>query len=402
MSAHDRRRLPARASSSSSSTDRTRPAPGVSNQQRQDALKANAPAASSGLDWMGLGMMSSLGLDGGDQTTGLTDNDVFTLKGGYDALKAARSGVKAGQAGYAMVNAAKGGAKVPSIPASVLKTAKDGLQSVLPAGAKAPAGAPISALASASAKSPVKGPLLGGGAKDLWKLNAPPAKLPAPAKAPAPKVPSMSTAGKTPATVSSANHKVSIGGSILGAAGGFLSARDFSAAHEDYMNKGLTFDNGLGMASNGLGVTSAVTGLGASLPSVVAPAAAAGLSAASGVTAAAAAGLTVGNLGNQWSKDGTADMVGGWFGSKNDGKEKRSFSDVAGDMGAAAHLKMRQAGFGDTAATIAGGVTTGVASIGAAGASALNFLAKAGGKSLAFGKSALSKVGSWFGWGGKK
>lgn len=389
MGSHDRRRKPRPPARTQPRTQTPNPTARGSNQQHLQALpRADAaPQQPQGLDIFGQAM---------------TDNDAVTLKGGYDAAKSARTGQrslkmlpalsKGGQRAHAMIR--------PLLGTNAAPAADDGVLSAL---RRMERGKEFTRLSKIDPGLPTQHPM---------ELLAKDGHTPGPAKG----------LGRLKDTKLIPPHlKFSTLGYGLGVLGGALSARDLNAALVDYQKNGLTGDNLNGMISNGAGVGSAVTGLASMAPSLGVGAMEV-LSKTSGVLAAGSAGMAIGNLGNQWSRDGSADAVARVAGIKDHHSEGRgrSFSDIAADGGLSLQLWAQERGWGDTAAKLlggtgaiagglVGGLLAGVKFLHGIGAGAyraasdpLGTLGRAGKGLQSMGASALKRVGSWFGWGKKK
>jgi hypothetical protein len=174
------------------------------------------------------------------------------------------------------------------------------------------------------------------------------------------------------------------GSGALGHVGGALAALGLANDIHDMTQNGINADNGISATSNALGVgawgAGAFGAAGGTAATVAAP-----------LMAAGAAGLTLGSASNSFM----SDM--GWLGQNSDGTG-RSWSDMAGDWGAAAD---EWAG-GGTLGTVAGvGATLAGSLVGTAGTIATAPLVI--GRGIARGASAVGSgikrgVGALLSW----
>jgi hypothetical protein len=334
---------------------------------------------------------------GTGDSNGMTANDALTMKNGAKALTTAkkvqtlstvaRSGQQLRQAAGAGVDAS----------APVLQS-KPAPVSTKPA--------PVTAPKPTASMPRPKGAALGNYVDDInfhmarnqSEIDAlkaqRKAKVPTP-KSTAPK-PSATAPNKAPGS-SGWSKLGKLGGGGLNVVGGVLSGIGLyndvkninKAGSCDPKHGSGVVNNSLGLASSGLGLGALATG---SVPAAGMTLGAQALTAGgmSGVLGAGALGMTVGTLGDQWSKDnGTGSNFAKFMGQSDtsaDGK-KKSISDVAGDTGYNTSEWLKKKGVNDTLAMVGGGAAT-------LGASALGAVQSV----ASFGASALS----WMFGGSKK
>jgi hypothetical protein len=169
------------------------------------------------------------------------------------------------------------------------------------------------------------------------------------------------------------------GSKPLGHVGGALSALGLANDVHDMTQNGLNVNNGLSATSNALGLGSWAAGTfgaaGGTAATTAAP-----------LMAAGAAGLTLGTAGNEYAKEL------GWAGKGSDGKN-RSWSDMAGDWGAAGYEK---GGHWLGIPALAGGILVGGAGAAVTGTMAAGRAVGRGAKSV--GRGIKRGVGALLSW----